>query len=174
MSNPSAYLDTCVLSHLFDLGGAAPPPARLVALERIADCPTIDLVTSEKTLEEISKDQDQTRRVSNKLLYKLLTKVNQNPIEHFLPSTFGGLAFGVGTFGGGATVADPLVVELGKIFPDRPDVEHIFQAVKNGCTYFVTIDRKSILNKVKVNATIVAGLCPGLSFLLPEELAPQL
>jgi hypothetical protein len=167
---PSAYVDTCVLSHLFDKGPAAPSQDMLDALEKIADDPGIDLVTSAKTLEEIAKDPDQVRRVNSKLLFRLLTKVEPGPTMYPGPAVLGGVMFGGGT----AMVDDPLVVGLRKIFPDEPDVEHIFHATKNGCTYFVTIDRSTILNKAAANQAAVATLCPGLTFLSPVDLAKTL
>ena len=71
-------------------------------------------------------------------------------------------------------VDDPLIVELRKIFPDTADVEHIFHATKNGCAYFVTIDRSTILKKAAANFATVSSLCPGLTFLSPVDLAKNL
>jgi hypothetical protein len=141
----------------------------LDSLEKIADDPSIDLVTSAKTLEEIARDPDQVRRVNSKLLFRLLTKVEPGETMHAGAQTFGGTMFG-----GPIMVDDPLIVELQKIFPDRPDVEHIFHATKNGCSYFVTIDKSTILNKVADNKATVASLCHGMIFLSPVDLAKNL
>ncbi len=62
--------------------------------------------------------------------------------------------------------------QLCEIF-DRDDAEHVFSAVKSNCDYFLTLDRKTILDRVPTNRDALARVCGGLRFVSPSELLAE-
>lgn len=67
----------------------------------------------------------------------------------------------------------PLLKKLRNIF-DSDDAEHIFQAIVGGCRYFITIDKKTILNRVEDKKVLLEEICPDLEFVSPSELLKKL
>jgi len=66
---------------------------------------------------------------------------------------------------------DPALLQiLLTIFSDPPDAEHVYQATKADCAYFVTTDRKTILNPVVEKQEQMRELCGDLEFISPIEL----
>jgi hypothetical protein len=81
--------------------------------------------------------------------------------------------FGASTLGGGAVVPDPLLVTLRQIFqPD--DASHIFQAVKNQCDYFLTLDGSTILEPAIAHQATLAAAGVSIGFVNPLQLAGEL
>ncbi|GAH15771.1 unnamed protein product, partial [marine sediment metagenome] len=74
----------------------------------------------------------------------------------------------------GTQVYDELFFGLKEIFPHKDDVEHIFQAAKEGCKYFMTLDGKSILKKAKKFSAELKGICPNLEFVDPKTLLEKI
>lgn len=62
-----------------------------------------------------------------------------------------------------------LLKELRDIF-DRADAEHVYQAVEGGCRYFVTLDQKTIIDRIPAHEERVNNLCHGMRFLNPVKL----
>lgn len=166
------YLDTCVLMRLFDQDVTKDD---LRSLEIIADNPDIVLVTSDETYAEISKEVDQKKRTTYKLLYRLIEKTNHPSvyIEHV--GGWGTFAWGEAPWGGGTVAREkPLYTALRSVFPDEPDVKHIAQASMEQCEYFLTFDVKTIISKAKANAELINNVCNGLAFLTPEYLVRRI
>lgn len=136
------YLDTCIVSKLIDDSFSVD---ELIALNEISENQNIAFVTATHMLEEINNTLDQRTKFRLKVLYQLLTKVEKVPITFVdggftIPFSFP-LTFGT-------VKEDPVLSELKKIFK-KGDPEHIFQAIKNNCDFFLTADYKTIINKGK-------------------------
>ena len=142
------YLDTCVLSNLLQ---NEIDDDQLDALDYIVDDKELELVTSNKTLDEFLNTPDDRRRKSLKVLFKIIGKVYAPPHKRHYSGLVGDAPFGVVPMGGGSvTVVDGLSSGLCKIF-DENDAEHIYISKKSGCDYFLTLDRRTILNRVARN-----------------------
>jgi hypothetical protein len=155
-------LDTNILSRIPDLK-LSEKSAR--AYEELSKRTDVKLVTSPKTSREIRDTPNQTRASILQFLYSLFQKVPMHTAVY--SGCLGGAPLGCTPLGGGMT--SPIFRELMTIF-DHDDAEHIFQAIKSGCNYFLTLDRKSILNKIEVNSEKLLVLCPNLVFASPEEI----
>jgi hypothetical protein len=120
------------------------------ALEEILDNygHNLSFCTSEKTKEEIERLKDIKKRVYLKFIYFVLLHVSRQNIIEFIPATFGSVCFGSATFGGGVGVENHLFTKLKQFF-EQDDAEQIFQAEKNNCDYFLTLDEKTILAPTK-------------------------
>jgi len=118
------------------------------AFEKILDnyMKYITLVTSEKTKEELEKISNVQGRCYTKFIYYLLSKVPKANLE-IIRCSFGNISFGESVFGGSIREEDELYKELKKIFKNNDDAEHIFHAEKNKLDYFLTLDKRTILNK---------------------------
>lgn len=124
----------------------------------------ITFVTSKKTREEYSNTKDQKKRVTLNLIYKIMNKIPYENLTVEIPATYGGVAYGEAYFGGVAIREDNLFTKLSRIFPDKADAIHIFQAIKSDCNYFLTLDRRSILTPAKHNKESLSKLAPNLTF----------
>ena len=89
------------------------------------------------------------------------------------PAVFGRVMFNEATFNGSVNREDPLFLKLKQIF-DEDDAEHIFQAEKNDMDYFLTLDKKTILNRVLSNRNKLKEANVTLRFVLPTELVREL
>jgi len=139
------YVDNCILSRIIDLRFKK---STGVAIEKLCDLDEVEMVTSSKTLDEFLNTTEDKKRTALRLLFKLISKIKKKEPMIFYPATFGGVPFGTATFGGGYSATDPVFEKINKIF-DKDDSDHIYQAFKNGCQYFLTLDKETILNRVK-------------------------
>ena len=53
-------------------------------------------------------------------------------------------------------------------------MEHIYQAARGGCKYFMTLDEDSILKKAKKFSTQLNKICPNSEFVNPVTLIDKL
>jgi hypothetical protein len=90
-------------------------------------------------------------------------------LEH--SGAYGEGAYGEGPYSGGWT--DPIYQALKAVF-DPADAAHIAHAVHSNCEYFLTLDQKTILDRVKKHAAAVKDACGGLRFVTPEQLVQEL
>lgn len=141
----------------------------LKALDDICNDSRVELVTSEKTLEELSNTTNDKRKLTLKVLYKIITKVNKTAITYEAPALFGEAMFGEAMWGGGVTREKPLFKLLKDIF-DEDDAIHIFQAISNQCDYFLTFDNKTILSRVPKNMERIKLMAPKTQIVKPSEL----
>lgn len=77
--------------------------------------------------------------------------------------------FGEAPFGGGVTRVDQQYAKLKEIF-DHEDSFHIFQAIKNDCIYFLTLDKKTILSIADANKKVVKEITQ-MKFVSPVQLS---
>lgn len=164
----TVYVDTCVVGTVVD---AYVPEAVLSALERICEAESrghITLVTSEETMREVLKHGDRQKRAALHLVYALGRKAPwQNPVVE-KGATWGSFTWGSKTWGA-LPKYDELLNRLRAVF-DENDARHVFQAVKAGCTYFLTLDARTVLTRAKDHPELV----PQLRFVDPVELARDL
>ncbi len=171
------YVDTCILSNLLDYACSMDFGSfqdDMTALDKVCNMDFVELVTTEKTLDEIIRTQDDTRRTSLKVLFKIMTKISSAQLLSFQPLGFNRMPFNRGGFNlPDREEEDPLFSQLKSIF-DEADAEHIFQAVKRKCEFFLTVDRKTILNRVGNKREKVGEFCPEISFVDPQGLLREL
>jgi hypothetical protein len=99
----------------------------------------ISLVTSSVAKDEIDRIPPQPR-VKHEMIYNLINNV---PVAQPHRTDSGLMLLGVG----GGRRADPLLRTLKGLLPD--EALHLFQAAKNGVTYFLTTDQRTILKHYK-------------------------
>lgn len=169
------YVDTNLVSRLSDeLYGNPPHISEIEANAILKICSAdIELVTSTKMLDEVLETTALRPRALLTLMATLAGKVPFQNITFFVPATLGGSYLGSSYLGGGYSARDPLLTQLLSIF-DQNDAEHVFQAIKNNCAFFLTLDNSSIVQRAKNNRQTLNEICPGLKFVLPKELADQL
>jgi hypothetical protein len=164
--DPLVYLDTSILSRIPDLRISA---ATATAYAELALLGGIRLVTSEKTRAEILKTGNPHRRGVLQLLLALVEKVPYEVVH--CSGAIGAAPIGATPIGGDWT--DPLYEGLKSIF-DPDDAEHIVQAMRAQCAFFLTLDEASILSRSRAQALRLSRLCPALRFVSPENLVAAL
>lgn len=97
----------------------------------------LEIVSSSIAKDEISKIPIE-HRSQHEVIYSLLEDV---PLAATHKTDSGLTLLGVG----GGRREDPLLKSLKTVLRDENDAVHIFQAAKNGCGYFLTTDRHTIL-----------------------------
>jgi hypothetical protein len=169
---PKIYVDTNLISRLSDLMMGSDElqitDEQADAILAVCNC-EVEFVTSKKMLDEVVLSKNLKQRALLTLLASLAAKVPYKDISFFTSAMLGAAPLGAATLGGGYNREDPMMVELQAIF-DANDSEHIFQAIRSDCSYFLTLDRRTIIDKAKNNSEVVQRLCPDLDFVDPEEL----
>jgi len=160
------YIDTNILSNLL---AKEISNDNLEALDKICDYENLLFVTSQKTLDEFMNTSEPVIRISLKTLYKIINKIPLEKLFHESPAVIGNCCVGDACLGGGVTSEDPLFRKLKVIF-DSNDAEHIFHSIKDNCHYFLTLDEKSILNRISTHAEILQQVCPNMTFVNPTLL----
>lgn len=160
------YVDTCILSRIYDKQIS---DENVDALDELCDLDAIDFVTSKKTFEEFLETSDKKKRVALKLLYKIITKIPPSELIRDIPPTLGSKPLGTAAFASWSRREDSLFTGLKTIF-DENDAEHIFHAIKSQCEYFLTLDRRTILDKVSRNRDLIEETCPQITFVSPIDL----
>jgi predicted nucleic acid-binding protein len=143
------------------------------ALEELSEDSKLKFYTSEKTKREIDKYQNLKKQGYLKFIYSWLNKIPEKNIIEFIPATFNSVAFNEATFNGGANSEDLLFTNLKQFF-DKDDAEHIFQAEKNKLDYFLTLDEKTILNRIKREPDRFKKLHLKIQIVLPSQLVNKL
>lgn len=156
------YVETSVLSRLLDYQRSGKMRLKKVdidALDALSERTDVQLVTSEKTLQEFRDTQEREHRIALTLLYRLIAKVSAAPLAVPRPRPVivgSGGRRGGGVFIGGGAMTDPDLARLQQIFePD--DAEHIFHAARSGCTHFLTVDYTTILARAPTGKTTATG-----------------
>jgi len=142
------------------------------ALEILADLKLkgeIEFYTSEKTKREIEKHKNVKKKGILKFYYSFIQNI---PEKNIIKSAiFNEIVFNEATFNGRGE--DQLFTELKQIF-DQDDAEHIFQAEKNNLDYFLTLDKKTILNRIKQNTNRFKKLNLKIYIVSPTQLVQEL
>lgn len=158
------YLDTNLISRIRD-GRVTARDA--LALEQLSEFSRhIHYVTSDRLTNEVARTRDPRTRGVLLLLAATLEKVPWEIAN--LSGCIGGAPIGAVSDGGGWT--HPIYAGLFKIF-DEADAHHIFLAVQGGCDYFLTIDRRTIIDRLSSHTNRVAELCGRTKIVEPSELA---
>ncbi len=137
----TAYLDTCIVSGVAKGDLRLEEEEALLKLLQAWKHGAISLVTSSIAKDEINRIPSRYR-VKHEIIYNLLNDV---PVAQTHRTDSGLLLVGVG----GGRREDPLLQALKGLLPDENDALHLFQAAKNGVTYFLTGDRSTILKHCK-------------------------
>jgi len=153
------YLDTVIISSIIknDL-----PAIENASVDVILDAyqeRKIELWTTERARDEMQKIPSKEHRTIHTRFYKLILSA---PVVQEVRTNSGLTTMGVG----GGNTPDPLFSELLKIL-DEGDAKHVFQAVKNGMSMFLTNDGGILNRKDQI-------LNQGLEVLRPSELATNL
>ena len=90
-----------------------------------------------------------------------------------VPAMYGQVMFNEAAFNGSVDRENPLFTQLKTIF-DLDDAEHIFQAHKRNMDYFLTLDKKTIINRAVLNKDKLQQTGISLKFVLPTELGKEL
>jgi len=155
------YVDNCVIGLIVD---TAPEADELAAFVNITARSDLELVVSGKTSEELRRAQDRLKGQKLQILANLLKRVHS---VQEISAAYGASAYGELPYAGEWT--DPLLVGLRTIFePD--DADHVFQAARSGCRYFLTVDRRTILDRAAKHKADLTALCPDLDFVSPVTL----
>jgi len=162
------YLDANILSRFTDYPRVRLSAEEKQAIGQIAEVTDLDFVTSRKALDEFQRSNDPDRRELLKLLYRLMTKIPSADL--FEASLYGEALYGQASYGGSP---DDLYVQLTRFFDDD-DAQHIFQAIRGHCDYFLTLDVETILKRVRANKEEVAALAGGMRFGTPAQLAAEI
>ena len=170
------YIDNSVLSRIYD---ARLSKSNADAIEKLSEISEGEVlyVTSEQTLKEMMATSDAKRRAVLRLIFRLAPKVPMEQSATFVPATLGSFALGAMALGGGAIAVDPLLLSLQQIFRDAEpegDPVHIFQAIRSGCDYFLTLDDPTILEPARAHRERLVGLGVTMAFVDPVQLANDL
>jgi hypothetical protein len=155
------YVDTSVISRIPDL---RLKDEDAIALRDLGQRTDIRLVVSRKVAQELESSTTPRRAAMLGFLVTLFETLEWQSPGHagWMGALGGGDWFGA-WFG---RVQDPLLLELRKVF-DTADAHHVFQAVRTGCDYFLTLDSATILDRVVDHKTPAAG---NLVFVTPRGL----
>jgi len=165
----SIYLDTSIVSRIRDYGRLDDAAAQ--ALEKLSEFShQIHYVTSDTLTNEVARTKDPRTRGALLLFAAIIDKVPWEVPEH--PGGWGGAPFGVMPWGA-AGWTHPLYAGLSEIF-DRLDAHHLFLAVRAECDYFLTLDRKTIIERATAEQTRVSELCGKTTIVDPQELCRTL
>lgn len=170
MEKKLVYVDTCILSRIVDLRFSK---STAIAIDKLCDLDMIELVTSPKTLEEFINTINSKKKTALKLLYKLISKLQNKETVIYTPATWGSGRWGESVWGGGSTSEDPIYSKIKEIF-DKDDTDHIYQAIKNDCKYFLTLDKRTILNPAKKYQNELDLILLDMEFVDPTDLINKL
>jgi hypothetical protein len=161
------YVDTCIVSKIFD---NSIDPKDLKALYDLVQNNNIDFNTSHIALEEFLNNSDDNKRAGLAVLFKLF-KLSPKHRSTVSLVCYGAPLFGEALFNDPNEKEDPLLKSIKEVFTQKDrDPEHIFQAVKSECDYFLTLDERSILRKARNNFKKLNQICPNIKFVSPIEL----
>lgn len=166
MEETTIYLDTNILSRIPDLKVTEETAS---ALAKLAGMGMIRFVTSHKTKQEILKTPNPHRNSLLQFLHAIVQKVETVPV--YYSGAIGGAPINATPINGNWT--EPSYANLKRLF-DNDDAEHIVQALKAGCDYFMTLDKKTILNRAKRHALDVESICGKMALLSPEDVVRTL
>lgn len=164
MISINVYLDTCIVSETYK---GTIKDEDFNALDVLSDMDRIKFLVSDVMKEELYKIKDDSQRKSLAVLYKIFSKCTRHTTVHRMVVG----AYGRMAYGRGSATYDPLYASIKNIFTQKDkDPEHIFQAVKNGCDYFLTVDYKTILKKAEKHKAELEKICPNIKFVSPSTL----
>jgi len=159
------YFDTCILSRFTDLRISVRDAQSLPLLREIQG---VQIVVSSKVKQELKEVPNPIRNPMLQFLYMCFQEIPDRILETPSLGCYGSARYGSTMYGGGGGWVHPALQGLREIF-DSADAEHIFLAAEDGCDYFVTLDERSILSRVRANQRGVESLCGKMRFGSPAE-----
>ena len=138
---PTAYLDTSLIFGIASQDLDAEQAALLTIL-KAGKKGSIRLVTSHIADEEIKRG---TNTGLDEAIYALLSDVPVADETWLVPQPLVTSTRRSSGPRGPVLVKEEALGRLEAILPDPDDARHVFQAIKSNVTYFVTVDRKTIL-----------------------------
>lgn len=141
------YIDTNIIDTRASFYFSAEIWNRIIS---IIDIDPSLVVTSNLTINEIRENKSAIKDIVGEDKFNKLSNITIADKWIKPPSRFGVARFGMSGFGDASGVEDPLYIFLVSKF-DEEDALHIFSAIKAKCKYFLTFDKKTILNRVKNN-----------------------
>lgn len=129
-----AYLDTCIVSGLARGDLTLEDEAALLRILQARKSGAVELVTSEVVHAEISRIPEEYR-IRHSIIYDLLADVPLATTHYKIPPFIPAPMF---------RRRDPLLASLEDLLPDEIDAAHVFQAVKAGLPYLITVDRRTL------------------------------
>lgn len=166
MSTVAVYLDTNIISRIFDIRISE---ETAMAYRQLSEMQGLRFVTSAKTKQEMEQASNQRRASVLLFLYNQFAKTPWEVAEY--SGAIGDNPIGLCVVGGGWT--HPTLSKLRGVF-DEGDAYHVFQASKAGCDYFLTLDEETILSRAKQNQELLSSICSNLKFRSPIELVQEL
>lgn len=165
------YLDASLISDPHKIANMK--DEELEALSILSGNPRLKLYTSEKTKREIAKHENLKKSNYLVFLYNLIKKIPEENTIESVPACFNMVGFDEATFDGSADIEDPLFASLKKIF-DEDDAEHIFQAEKHNLDYFLTLDERTILNRIREKQNQLKILNLKIHIVSPTQIVTEL
>ena len=161
------YLDTSILSRFMD--------QRLViseadarALKLLGENQEVYFVVSLKVKQELEKVPNPIRNDLLQFIYFAYQEIPHRICEVASRGCYGSARYGSTRYGRSGGWVHPTFQGLRGIFePD--DAEHIFFASEDECDYFLTLDKHTILSRVRANPQEIRSLCGKMRFGSPEE-----
>jgi len=163
------YLDTNIISacikHDIQDGQEMQAVIRIISFWKQG---YIECYTSEDVKKELEKIPEKYKKQIDEAqtIWMLLEK-SQNFVEKVSRAGWGAVMWGEAPWGGGVVDVDPVFQKIRSIFPGEADQRHIFLAIRNKIEYFVTYDKKTILNQAKEHEREIQEL--GIKILSPLE-----
>jgi predicted nucleic acid-binding protein len=143
------------------------------ALKTLSESQRVKFYVSEKVKKEIEKHKNPKKKNYLLFLYNLIQKVPEENIIKDVPFLFDAIMFDEGVFDGNIKKEDPLFIKLKQIF-DKEDAELIFQAEKNDLDYFSTLDKKTILNRLREKENQLKEINLKIKIVSPSQLIKEL
>lgn len=167
---PKIYLDTNIISRFSDYYRVKfREQQALYRLDVQNDAGEINFFTSIKAKEEIQNTKNLEKRELILMIYNWIENVPSKNLIKSTSGSFGSTGYGCCAFGGGGGGSfDPLFSKL-KSFFDHDDAEHIFQAEKSEIEYFLTLDRRTIIERIKQNKKEFDSIGIKIKIVSPSE-----
>lgn len=165
------YLDASLISDPSKIDNMR--KEELEALRILSENPRLKVYTSEKTKREIAKHKNVKKKNYLSFVCSLIERIPEENTIESVPAVFNMVMFNEATFGGSADREDPLFASLKKIF-DKDDAEHIFQAEKHNLDYFLTLDKRTILNRIREKQNQLKTLNLKIHIVSPTQLVEEL
>lgn len=170
---PKIYLDTNIVSRINDLRVKDVDITALCTIAEKYNLGEVQFFTSKKTLDEIQKIEDSKKKGMISFFYHLIVNIpTANLVDH-VSGGLGSAPFGAAPLGGGYSRENPLFKKLKTLF-DPDDAEHILHAEKSNIEFFLTLDKETILDRVKNEKEKFDNIGLKIKITSPQELVSML
>ncbi len=163
------YLDTNIVARVNDFRIKEKDAKALRLISEKIDSHELELFTSQKAKEEIERIKENTQMEYLLFICNLVKKVPSANLVESVPSAYGQAPFGVATYCGSYEAEDHLYKRLKTVF-DKNDAEHIFHAEKAKMDFFLTLDKKSIIDRISKQLNEFRRIGLRMNIMLPSDL----